>query len=155
MPYEIDHHFKTLVRVVDHDVLLADRGEAVSIVFTNAFGVSRVIGFELQIAPVRCNDFTESAHPDDGICLHHRRAGHAQLLKQHLLGDRIEIFFQFKLDHAASTAALDRAAECADQIFGFFLNFDIAVSQNAKQAIALDFETGKDEIGKPANEARD
>jgi hypothetical protein len=46
---EIDHHLETFVGVVDDDVLFADRGKAIAVMFADAFGIARAVGFELQV----------------------------------------------------------------------------------------------------------
>ena len=44
---------------------------------------------------------------------------------------------------AAAAAAFDGAAEIADQILRFLLDFDVAVADDAEHATAADIETRK------------
>ena len=57
---EVDHHLEALVGVVDHDVLLADRREAIAVVFENPLGIARRIGLELEIGARLLDDRGEA-----------------------------------------------------------------------------------------------
>lgn len=51
--------------------------------------------------------------------------------------------FGLKPDHATAPPPLNGAAEEADEIFGFFFQFDVAVADNPEQARADQIKTGK------------
>ena len=53
---KLDHHVEALVGVVDDHVLFADGGKAVSGVFADAFGKSRIVRLEAQIVARRLGD---------------------------------------------------------------------------------------------------
>ena len=49
---ELHHHVEDLVGVMDDDVLLPDRREAVAAVVADALGKARIVGHEFEVGPV-------------------------------------------------------------------------------------------------------
>ena len=49
---ELHHHVEGFVGVMDDEVLLPDRGEAVAAMIADALGKARIIGHELEVGPV-------------------------------------------------------------------------------------------------------
>ena len=49
---ELHHHVERLVGVVDDQVLLPDRGEAVAAMIADALGKARIVGHEFEVGPV-------------------------------------------------------------------------------------------------------
>ena len=143
LPNKVHHHFKAFVRVMDHNVLLTDCGEDIAIVFADTFGIAGGVCVELEIGAVFRNALGQTINTDHAVGLDHGGLVHVQLIEQHGFGLRIKVLFKLKLDHLAATPPLDRAAEGAHQIFGLFLDLDIAVAQNAEQAIAFNLEAGE------------
>ena len=56
---ELHHHVEALERVVDDDVLGADRREAVAAEIADALGEARRVGRELQVRPVIHDELAE------------------------------------------------------------------------------------------------
>ena len=77
------------------------------------------------------------------------------MMQQHFFGIGVKIMFQLKLDHLPAPPPLDCAAERADQIFCLFLDFDVAVAQDAKRPVAFDAKAGEQVLGETANQALD
>ena len=56
---ELHHHVERFVGVVDDEVLLADRGEAVAAVVAHALGEARIERRELQLRPVDADELAQ------------------------------------------------------------------------------------------------
>ena len=56
---EGDHHLEAFVGMVDDDVLVADRGEAVPVMLADALGEARRIGRQLEVRPVLLGELIE------------------------------------------------------------------------------------------------
>ena len=124
--------------MVDDDVLLADRREAIAAMLADALGKARIVGRELQVV---------ARHRDDlGNLVERQRPGqHADAVGRdaELAGDELAQFVrhlavELDADHRTAAAALQRRLEEAHEILGFFLDFDIAVADEAERAGALD-----------------
>ncbi len=61
--------------------------------------------------------------------------GHIQLVGNEAANARRAIGIHFHADHRAAAAALQGAFEHAHKVFGLFLDFDIAVPDDAEQAL--------------------
>ena len=152
---EIDHHVEAFERVVDHQILFADRGKAIAIVFQHAFGIARVIGFEFQFRARHVDDLGKAVHRQQAARFHHQGVVQSQLVAQQLFGGGIEIILQLQHDHLAAPAPLDCRAEIAHQVFGVFLDFHVAVAQHAERARTLDAKAGKHRGGIAAHQFLD
>ena len=82
--------------MLDHQILGADRGEAIAIMFQHAFGVARVVGFELQFGPVGVHDGRKTVHRQKPACLDHQRMIEPQLVAQQFLGVNIKIILELQ-----------------------------------------------------------
>ena len=140
---------------MDNNVFFADRGEAIPVMLANAFRVAWRIGIELEVGPILLHNVGQARHPQHSIDLDERCTRRRQPVAQQSLGSRVEFGFQLQLDHLSAPAALDRAAEGANQILGLFLDLDIAVSQHAKHAASPDLEAGEQMFGKTGDEVLD
>ena len=153
---EGDHHLEALIRVVDDDVLVADRREAIAAMFADALGKARVERRELEVGPVlldqlrQIGDAEEAARfGDERVCgVRALRLTTATRLVGHL---RLEL----QPDDPAAPAALDRGAEVADEILGLLLDLDVAVADDAEGAAAEHLIAGKQLIGLAADQRLD
>ena len=55
--------------------------------------------------------------------------------------------FEFEAYHVTASATLQLAFVGTDEIFGFFLEFDVAVAQQTKRALAFDIEAREEATG--------
>ena len=69
LPQELHHHIEAFVRVMHHNILGADGGEAIAAEIQDAFGKARRIGCEQQIGPVIHNQLRQIGKPKQAI--HH------------------------------------------------------------------------------------
>ena len=134
---ELDHHVEALERVVDEDVLLADRREAVAAVVADALGEARIEGLELQVRPVERDELATVRSSPACPRLEHRPVADFELLgdeQAQVLGHRR---LDLDADHGAEAALLERRLEHADQILGLFLDLDVGVADHAEHALPL------------------
>ncbi len=64
LPHELHDNLEALVGMVDEDVLLADRREAVAAMLADAFGEARIERPELQVRPVLIDDGRKVVQPE-------------------------------------------------------------------------------------------
>ena len=141
---EGDDDVERLIGMVDDNVLGPDRGEAITAIFADAFGEARRIGLEFEVGPVLVNDAGQVADADKSLDLGDDRLMPLDHVLQHFLDRFGDTLFDFHADHAATAAALDRAAEVADQILGLFLDFDVAVADDAEHAAVAHLIAGEE-----------
>ena len=152
---EVDHHLEALVGVVDHDVLLADRREAIAVVFEDPLGIARRIGLELEIGARLLDDRGEAREIDRAAHPQHQRGLEPELAAQQRLGGGIEAVLHLEQDHPAAPPPLDRGAEVAHQILGILLDLDVAVAQHAERPVAVDAEAREQHRGMAADQLDD
>ena len=140
---------------MDHDVLLADGGEGIAVVFHDPLGIARAVTVELEVGPILVDDPREASDAEHALRLEDIGPGGSELVAQHRFRDRVAVLVDLQLDDLASPPSLDCAAEGADQILRFVLDLDIAVAQYAERAVAGYLEAGKEKVGKPRDEALD
>ena len=129
--------------MVDQDVLGPDRCKTITAHLADAFRIARLIGRELQVQPVVDDQFRQLRHAEDAIIQH--RVG---LLGADLVRDELAQFLRRARLHpeahdTAPPALLQHHFELADQVFGLFLDLDIAVAHDAEQAAGLFLEAGE------------
>ena len=138
-----ENHLETLVRMVDHQVLGADRGEAVAAMLPNALGKSRRIGLELQVRTVLVDQDAEVGDAqdagDDG-CI---AVVHAERVADQVAQAGRRRTLDLQADDLATPPPLDRGLVKADQIFGFLLDLDVAVADHPEGTVAEQFVARK------------
>ena len=70
--------------------------------------------------------------------------GHVELVGDEVAQVRRTGGVDLHADHRAAAAALERAFEQAHQVFRLFLDFDVAVADDAEQALAQHIVAGKE-----------
>ena len=135
---ELHHHVERFVGMVDDQVLLPDRGEAIAALVADAFGIARIVRHEFEVGPVEAHELRQlverqhAVDQEDLVIAARERALHeAPQLRRHR---RIDL----EPDHRAAPAALEHGLELAHQIFGFFLDLDLAVADDAEGALPFD-----------------
>ncbi len=133
---ELHHRVETFERMMDDEVLVADGGETVAAMVADAFGEARDVRLELQIGALGEDQLLEirQAHQvldDDDL-------GRRQV---EMLGDELAQLAGHRgaalhVDDATPAAALEQRLEQQHQVFGFFLDFHVAVAQDAEHAPA-------------------
>ena len=143
---ELDHDVESFERMVDQDVLFADGGEAVSAMVANPLGKPRFKWLELQVGTVGGDQLGQFVQPEHAVDQHHvLRLGvqaaddeAAQLLRH--------VAFQLDPDHRAHPPLLQPDLELANQVLGLFLDFQLAVADQAEYAAGVDQVAGKQVI---------
>ena len=134
--------------MVDDEVLLADRREAVAGVIANALGVARIVGHEFEVRPVEAHELrqlVERQHAVDEenlvVAARQRALHETAQLRRHRR-------FELETDDRSAPAALEHRLELAHQVLGLFLDLDLGVADDAEGALPLDRIAGK----QPADE---
>ena len=125
--------------MVDDEVLLPDRGEAVAGMFADALGKTGIVGHEFEIGTVDRGELRhlrerEHAVDHEHLVLGHRRAPAARSGADPSRHRRVEL----EPDDRAAPAALEHGLERAHQVFGFFLDFQVGIPDHAEGALPLD-----------------
>ncbi len=131
---ELHHHVEALEGMMDEQILGADRRKAIAAEIADAFGKARDIGLELQIRALFDDELPGVADAQQMIDQH--QFGALQFLfvgdeAAQILGHRGAAFH---MDDRAAAPALEQGFEQAHEVFGFFLDFDVAVAQHAQAA---------------------
>ena len=72
---EIHHHVEGFVRVVDDEILLPDRGEAIAAMVADALGIARRIRHEFEIRPVEARELRHLVEREHAVDLEHAVVG--------------------------------------------------------------------------------
>src|SRR3990167_3595377 len=120
---------------MDDDVLRADRGETVATMIADALREARVIGRELEVRPVVDDKLARLGKAEKALDGHEFALGDAEFVNHKLAKRGRRARLDLQPDDAAAAAALQRAFEIAHKVFGFFLDFDVAVAQETKRAL--------------------
>ena len=134
--------------MVDHQVLLADRGERVAGVIANALGIARIIGHEFEIRPVEAHELRELVERQDAVdqknlvvAARHGALHESSQLRRHCR-------YELEPDDCSAPAPLEHRLELAHQVLGLFLDLDLGIADDAEGALPLDRIAGK----QPADE---
>ena len=152
---EIDHHLEAFVRVMDDEFLFANGREAIAVVLQHPFGIARRVRRELELRAVLVDDRHQPGDAQQPAALGHHRVPQAEMLAKHGFGFGVELAVQFEQDDPPPPAALNGAAEEANEVFRLLLDLDVAVAQDPKDAVAVDAEPGKDQPREAADHALD
>src|SRR5918996_5666255 len=122
--------------MVDDDVLLADRREAIALMLANAFREAADERLEFEIGPVGDDQLVSVGKPDQALLHEALALGHLELLHDKALEPSGHRRFDLEPDDRAAAPALQRRFEEAHQILRLLLHLDIAVAQHAERALA-------------------
>ncbi len=136
---------------MDHHVLFADGRKTVARVFAYAFREARVVGLEAQILARRLGDFRKRIQRQQARQYRDAIFGNAEFLHDELTQRSRHFGIGLDTDHRPATAALEGRLEKAHEVFGFLLDFDVAVSNDAERARPLHLVAGE----KPVDELAD
>ena len=133
---ELGDDVEGFIRVVDEDVLHADRREDVAIVLAHAFGEARLERREDEVGAAVDDQLFQLVHAHDAVDFDDIHRLGADLLDE----EGLEIFGRATVDleahDAAAAALLQQDFEFADKVFGLFLDLDVAVADDAQDAAA-------------------
>ena len=126
-----------------HDVLLANGGEAVAVEFADALGKANSEGLENEVGALRNDQLGGIGQPQHALLHEHPVVANGELAHDETLQARRHPSVDLEADHVAAAAALQRRFVEGNQVFCFFLDFDVAVAQHAERPLAARDETRK------------
>ena len=129
--------------MVDHQVLLLDGQERVAAIVADPLGEARRIGREFQIGARQADDFRQVLQRQHAVERDDLVGFDIEFLGDEGAHFRGHVRVRLQPDHRAAPAAFQRRLEQADQVFRLFLDFEIAVADDAEQALRLDRKAGK------------
>jgi hypothetical protein len=124
--------------MMNDQILLPDRREAIAGMIADALGKARIVRHEFEVGAIDLGqklrhlvEREHAVHQEDLVVGDGERAldEAAQLLRHR--------GFHFEADRRAAAAALEHALELHHEVFGFFLDLDIAVAHDAEGALPL------------------
>ena len=132
---------------MDDEILLPDRQEAIAAVVAHTLREARIVGLELELRPVEPDDlgqFVQGQHAieHEGLVGHH-----ADLLGDERTQRGRHQAVVFEPDHRSTSTPLESGLEEEDEIFGLFLDFEIAVADHAERARSLQQVAGEQRLG--------
>ena len=101
-------------------------------------GKARIVGHEFEVGPVERDELRQlverqHAVDEEDLVVGDTRARCCTKRRSAVRHRGIDL----EPDHRAAAAALERGLEQAHQVFGFFLDFDVAVADDAEGALPL------------------
>ena len=123
--------------MVDDQILLPDRGEAIAAEIADAVGIARRVGHEFEVGPVQIGDLRHLAERQHAVDLEHCVVGGVERALHEALQGRRHQRFDIEPDHQAAAAALERGLEQPHQILGLFEDFQFGIADDAERADAL------------------
>ena len=123
--------------------LCADRGEAVAAEVADTLREAGVVGREDEVGAFLHDQLLGVGQADQAFQHEDVVVGDVELVAEELpqVGRHADI--DRKTDHAAAPAALEGALEGADEVFRLFVDFHLAVAQDAENAVAGQLEGGR------------
>ncbi len=123
--------------MVDDEVLGADGGEGIAGMVAEALGEARIVGLELEVRPVDADELAELVERQHAVDQEDLVVAHAELA-----GDEVAQLLRhggvdLETDDLAEAPALQRGLELAHQVLGLFLDFEVAVADDAETALPL------------------
>ena len=146
---ELDDDFEALVRVVDDQVFGPDRGEAVAAIVADPLGKARRIGREQQVVAATSDDLLGGIQAQQAVELQKFAGRDRQMVEQEALQFFRHGHVHGQPDHRAATPPLECGLPLADQVFGLFFQFDVAVADHPEMAEGLHLEAGEQLVEEP------
>ena len=143
LPDKFNNDIETFKWMVDQYVLHPDGSKAVSTHFPNPLGIPRIIWRELQVGPVINDQFRKLGHTQNTVI-----QNDICILGTNFTGDEFpKMLWCARLhtqpDNTATPALLQQHFELTNEVFCFFLNLNIAVTDDAEKAAAFLLVTGE------------
>ena len=148
---ELHHHIKTLKRVMHHEILVADGSKAIAAKIPDTFGEPGIERREQQIVAFLGDQLAGVGKAQQAIEGKHIGGLDRKLVGKKIMEFRAGVGVYGQANDVAAPAPLDGTLEEADEIFGLFLNFDVAVPQYPEQADFAQFEGRKQAIDEQAH----
>ncbi len=131
---EGDHHLEAFIGVVDDEILGPDRGETIAVMFHDPLREARRVGREFEVGPIDLDQLAKVGDADEPGAFRDQRGIRGEALADHRFQVGRRVGGELEPDDPPAAAALDRAAEVADQILGLLLHLDVAVADQPERA---------------------
>src|SRR5947207_3507076 len=145
---ELDDDVEALIGVMDNDVLLTDRREAIAAEIADALGKARVIGGEDEIRTLVGDQLSGVVQSEDALIGEYVAWRRIELLAQETPQIGRHPSIDPEVDDMTAAATFQRGFEQSDKVLGLFLDLDLAVAQHAEDALCDDGESRKQMIEK-------
>jgi hypothetical protein len=152
---EVHHHVERFERVVDDEILLPDRREAIAAVIADAVGIARRVGNEFEVRPVEARDLRHFVQRQHAVDVEHAGLAGIERALHEALQFRRHPRLDVEPDHDATAAALERGLEQPHQVFGLFEDFHLRVADHPERARAFHRIAGKKLADEQAGRALD
>ena len=130
--------------MVDDEVLLADRGEAIAAVVAHALGKTRVERGKLEVGPVDADELRQFVEREHALDQDDAGGDDVDVAGDERAQRLRHARFDLQPDDRAAAPPLQRALVQAHQVFGLFLDFDVAVADDPETALPRDLVAGKE-----------
>src|SRR5690349_14197552 len=121
--------------MMDDNILLADRGEAITAMVADALREARDERLEFQIIAVIQNELFCVRVADHAAAGDHNIVGHIELIGHEETQELRACGIDLHADYGATTPALERAFKEPHKILGLFFDFDVAIANDPEQAL--------------------
>ena len=150
---ELDDDVEQFVRMMDDEILLADRRETISAKFLDAFRKARIVARrKLELGAVDRHQLRQIVERQHSLDEHDPGRDHVDVAGDERAQQFWHAGFDLEPDDSAAPASLERALVQADEVFRLFLDFNVAVANDAKGAFAQHFVARKQEPDKRDNQ---
>src|SRR5712671_3927023 len=135
LSYELDDDIKAFIGMVDDDVLLPNRREAIAAEVPNAFGKARIVGGKHEIGALVDDQLLGIVETENSISSENVGWGGVELFHQEAAEIGRHCRIDSKMDRVAPPASFECRLVEADQILGLLLDLDLAVAQQSEHAL--------------------
>ena len=134
--------------MVDDEILLLDGDETIAAILAHALGKARIVRLELEVGPI---DADRSPRARSSASMP-SRTKISSLPTSSSLGDEAAQLLgheavDFEPDDRAAAAPLQRGLEQQHEIFGLFLDLEIAVANDPEEARAAHHDSPETALG--------
>ena len=129
---------------MDDEILGPDGGKTIAVMLHDPFRKARRVRRKLKVWPVDIDQLAQIGDADEARAFRNQRRIRGETLTNHFFQIWRSVGSKFEPDDPSAAAALDSAAEVADQILGFFLDLNVAVADQAERASVYLLEVGKE-----------
>ena len=143
---ELHDDVETLIGMVDEQVLLADRGEAVAAVLADALGEAGVVGLELQIRPVDADELRKLVQANHAVDLDDLVAVDLKLAHDQAAQMVGHAGRELEPDDDAEPTLLQHRFEDTDEVLRLLLDIEVGVTDDPERTGALHLVT-REELG--------
>src|SRR4051794_31442392 len=121
--------------MMNDEILLPDRGEAIATMIANAFREARVVRRVEKIRTVDRDQLLQFEHGQHAIDEEHLVVRDAERTLHETAQFNRHRLIDLEPDHRTAAAALENRLERTDEIFGLFLDFDFGIADHTKAAL--------------------